>query len=402
MKKALLIILISLFVIIGLVMYLYPGLRPALGPPVEDVTELLPKADDSPADDSTMLTMTAEEELEYTQKGPFTVLGDFEIEVFAKDLIKPRTLLFDSKGNLLVSAMGEGSVYAIKPNGEKKVLVENLFNPHGLEIKDGFLYIAETDKVSRYQYDERNLELDESELLFKLPGAGGHSTRTIKFGPDNNLYVAVGSSCNVCYEEDERRAAILKYNPQDWSYEVFAKGLRNTVFFVFNQATGQIWGGDMGRDFLGDNTPPEEINIILEGKDYGWPICYGNKIHDSNFDKNQYLKDPCFETEKPIYELPAHFAPLGITFIDSPLFPPEWQGDILHALHGSWNRSTPGGYKVVLLDVVGNTIVSDQDFMTGFLGDKGVIGRPVDLVFGPDGALYLSDDKAGVVYKISK
>jgi len=407
MKKLLIIILlILLIVIIGLIFYLYPSLRPALGPPVENVSELLPNAN-QPEANIVAAPITEDEDLKYTQKGPFNILGDFKIEIFAENLNKPRVLKFDDQGNLLVSAMGEGKVYAIKPDGSKVVLASNLKNPHGLEIKEDlelsytYLYIAETYGVVRYPYNSTDLELGDKEKLFDLPDTGGHYTRTIKFGPDGNLYVSVGSSCNVCNETDERRASILKYNPNNWSYEVFAKGLRNTVFFIFDQA-GKIWGGDMGRDLLGDNTPPEEINIVKEGGDYGWPICYGNKIHDSNFDKNVYLRDPCFDTQAPIYELPAHFAPLGLTFIDSKIFPAKYQGDILLAMHGSWNRTTPGGYKIVLLDVEGNSIVSDQDFMTGFLSDKGVIGRPVDLVFGFDGSLYLSDDKAGVIYKISK
>ncbi len=397
--KLLLIILLFLIIIfVAIIFYYYDtALKPVLGPPVADVSQLLENTNQT---DQQSESMTANGELQPRQKGPFTILGDFNIEVFAKGFNKPRVLLFDPRGNLLVSAMGDGAVYAIKPNGEKNKLVSDLFNPHGLDIKDNYLYIAETDKISRYSYNATNLKLGEQEILFDLPADGGHYTRTIKFGPDDNLYVTVGSSCNVCYEDDERRSAILKYNPQNWSYKIFASGLRNTVFFVFHSQTKQIWGLDMGRDWLGDYLPPEELNIILEGRDYGWPLCYGDKVHDTDFAEN--VENPCINTEPPIYELPAHFAPLGLVFIDSPIFPESWQDDLLVALHGSWNRSKPGGYKVVHLDVEGNQVLSHEDFMTGFLTDQGVIGRPVDLVFGPDNALYLSDDKAGVIYKINR
>ena len=155
----------------------------------------------------------------------------------------------------------------------------------------------------------------------------------------------------------------------------------------------------MGRDYLGDNLPPEEINIIRDGANYGWPICYGNKIHDDKFDTNQYIRDPCEDSVSPIFEFPAHSAPLGLTFINSPQFLTDWQGDLLVAYHGSWNRSTPAGYKVVRMKVAGNTITGAEDFITGF---GQALARPVDLIFDSQGSLYISDDKAGVVYKIIK
>ncbi len=395
-------VLAILIVIIILIAYFYKGLFPVLGPVPANVNQLLPQAD---YNQNNNLNQSNSNQppvaLEKVQRGPYTILGDFQMDIFAQDLQTPRVLLFDDNSNLLVSAMGEGKVYAIKPDGNKVVLAQNLTNPHGLAIKEGYLYIAETKGVSRYQYDINNLKLGAEEHLFDLPVGGGHFTRTIKFGPNGYLYVSVGSSCNVCNENDERRATVLKYNPKDWSYEVWAKGLRNTVFFTLNPKTQQFWGNDMGRDLLGDNVPPDELNILQSGN-YGWPICYGDKIHDSNFDKNVYIRDPCSDTIAPIYGYPAHNAPLGLTFIDSQMFPADWQGDLLVSLHGSWNRTVPDGYKVVHLKINGDQVVSSEDFITGFLTNSGAIGRPVDLVFGPDQSLYLSDDKAGVIYKIYK
>ena len=402
-KKIIPVVLIVIFMaIIALAIYLYPSLNPSLGPTAGDISKQLP-----PANINT--NQSADIEKDYppladwqaTQQGPLTVLGNLQISIFAENLNKPRVLTFDLAGNLLVSAMGEGSVYAIKPDQTKVKLVSGLNNPHGLALKEGYLYVAETDKVSRYPYDLQNLKLQAKEELFSLPADGGHYTRTIKFDNDGYLYVAVGSSCNVCLEKDERRSAILKYSPTDWTYEIFSSGLRNTVFFINNPKTNEFWGTDMGRDMLGDNLPPEDLNIIRQGGNYGWPICYGQKINDRDFDKNVYIRDPCQDTIAPIYELPAHNAPLGLVFIDSPIFPKEWQGDLLVALHGSWNRSVPDGYKVVHLSVEGDKVTAAEDFLTGFLTNQGAIGRPVDLVFGPDQALYLSDDKAGVIYKIN-
>lgn len=410
MKKILQILgifaVILVIVVLGLFWFFYRGLNPVLGPVPANVSDLLnanlnvnaPSTSDLNAN----MANGVPDLMKPTVRGPFTILGDFKMDIFSQGLKTPRVLLFDDQGNLLVSAMGEGKVYAIKADGSKIVLAQGLNNPHGLAIKDGYLYIAESDKVSRYKYDIQNLKLGAKEKLFDLPGSGGHFTRTIQWGSDGFLYVSVGSSCNVCQETDERRATILKYNPKDWTYTIFAKGLRNTVFFLENPLTKQFWGNDMGRDLLGDDLPPDELNILQEGKNYGWPVCYGDKINDRDFDKNIYIRDPCQDGVAPIWSYPAHNAPLGLVFINSPMFPASWQGDLLVALHGSWNRSVPDGYKVVHLKVSGNKILSSEDFITGFLVNSGAIGRPVGLVFGKDGALYLSDDKAGVVYKIWK
>jgi glucose/arabinose dehydrogenase len=158
----------------------------------------------------------------------------------------------------------------------------------------------------------------------------------------------------------------------------------------------------MGRDNLGDNVPPDEINIIHDGKSYGWPICYGTNIHDTNFDRKVYIADPCRTMIPPIYQVPAHSAPLGLAFIQSKQFAAGQQGDLLVSYHGSWNRTVPDGYKVVLLKVQGNTIVSSEDFMTGFISGRTVTARPVDLALDSAGSLYLSDDKSGQIYIIQK
>jgi glucose/arabinose dehydrogenase len=219
---------------------------------------------------------------------------------------------------------------------------------------------------------------------------GRHFTRTIKI-IKGKLYTSVGSSCDTCRESDEMRATLLVSDTDGKNLRVFARGLRNTVFFV-EGPDGKIWGTDMGRDFLGDNLPPDDINIIEDGKDYGWPFCYGEMVRDSHFEAGQD-PDYCTNTTPPVFAFPAHVAPLGLTFME---------GDLLVALHGSWNSSTPVGYKVVKLDVNARSVSNIQDFITGFIKGNEVLGRPVDLAIDKKGRLFISDDKAGLIYIVTK
>jgi len=231
---------------------------------------------------------------------------------------------------------------------------------------------------------------------------GGHFTRTLKFGPDDRLYVSIGSSCNVCVEKDERRAAIYTLNRDGSDFKKFASGLRNTVFFDWSYVDGRMWGTDMGRDLLGDDIPPDEINILEEGKNYGWPNCFGKNIHDTNFDKNVYIQDPCLDKTPPVVEMQAHSAPLGLAFVPEEGWPEDFWYDLIVAFHGSWNRSVPTGYKLVRikLDAQGN-YEGTEDFVTGWLQGNSALGRPVDILIQSGGTMFVSDDKAGVIYKIS-
>ena len=269
--------------------------------------------------------------------------------------------------------------------------------PHGLAFYEGYLYVAAENSVSRYPYlGDGNV--GEREVIVDLPTAG-HVSRTVGFSPSGKMYVSIGSSCNVCEEEDQRRAVVMEYMPDGTEGRVFAEGIRNAVGFVFHPVTGEIWATENARDALGDDIPPDEINIIRDGQHHGWPYCYGKRIPDPEFD------DPgrCATTEESTHDIQAHSAPLGLRFIDSPEFPEEWQGDLLVAYHGSWNRREPTGYKVVRMIVDGSNIVAEEDFIYGWLLDNGnSLGRPVDLIFGPeDGALYISDDKAGLIYRMT-
>ena len=302
---------------------------------------------------------------------------------------------------------GGGTVFALPDRNRDGVadeampVIRDLSNsPHGLAFHGEYLYLAEENQVSRYQYLGGGQVSATREVVADLPAGRGHLSRTVLISNDDKMYVSVGSSCNVCQESDQRRATIMEYNPDGSDERVFAEGVRNSVGFVFHPSSGEIWATENGRDNLGDDLPPDEINILRSGQNYGWPYCYGKNIPDPEI--NDASK--CTDSQESVHDLQAHSAPLGLRFVDSAQFPEEWQGDLLVAYHGSWNRAEPTGYKVVRLDVEGSRVVGEEDFISGWLLEDGsTVGRPVDVIFGPeDGALYVSDDKAGVIYRVTR
>lgn len=334
---------------------------------------------------------------------PLAIPEGFGIEIFAKDLPGIRVIAVDPFKNFVVSQTSEGKLSMLEIRDGKVVrastLLNNLKNPHGLAMDNYMLFYAEEHKVSRLPlYSDGG-----PEKLADLPSGGGHFTRTLGIGPDKKLYVSVGSSCNVCIEKDNRRAKVFSMNFDGSDFKEFARGLRNTVFFAWHPMNGEMWGTDMGRDNLGDNLPPDEINILKADRNYGWPNCFGKNIHDTNFDKNTYIRNPClepFEAENLI-DIPAHSAPLGLAFIPKG-WGSEYEGDLLVAYHGSWNRSAPTGYKIVRFELDKNGKVlaaSGKDFVTGWLKNGEVLGRPVHLVFYEE-SLYVTDDKAGAIYRV--
>ncbi|MEX2033037.1 MAG: PQQ-dependent sugar dehydrogenase [Candidatus Colwellbacteria bacterium] len=348
---------------------------------------------------------------------PLTLPFGFSISIFARDLENPRVMVTDPAGNIISSITSEGKVVALPDKDRDGIadaavaVLENLSRPHGLAFKceppagGCLLFVAETNRVMVYDYDAENLRASNGRKLADLPSGGGHFTRTILFlpGSGSELLVSVGSSCNVCNESDLRRAKILKLNVLTGQLEEYARGLRNAVFLTAS-AKGEVWATEMGRDLLGDNIPPDEVNIIEAGKNYGWPNCYGKNVHDVNFDKNTYIRNPCmepFETASFI-DLQAHSAPLGLAFVPENGWPAGFGGDLLVAYHGSWNRTVPTGYKIVRLKLDGNrNYTGTEDFIAGWLSDgQKTLGRPAGLLFqGAD--LYISDDQLGVVYRVN-
>lgn len=337
---------------------------------------------------------------------PLNIPAGFKMEIFARDVPGARMLAGGTRG-LYVSQTSAGKISVISGVGENQkteTVLSGLRRPHGIVVETrengpDLLYVAEEDKIVKYDENLKGVKIAD------LPAGGGHFTRTLKQGPDGRLYVSIGSSCNVCNESDDRRAKIFSLNKDGSNFKEFARGLRNTVFFVWSYIDGKMWGTDMGRDLLGDNLPPDEINVIEEGKNYGWPICYGQNIHDSNFDKNTYIRNPCMEPlETPAkVDLQAHSAPLGLAFIPEEGWPEEYWHDLVVAFHGSWNRTEPTGYKVVRIKLndKGN-YEGTEDFITGWLTPgREVLGRPVDIMVQPGGIMYISDDKAGVIYRLT-
>jgi glucose/arabinose dehydrogenase len=352
----------------------------------------------------------------------------FALSIFAKDVPGARVIEFDPTVDMIVSSTSKGKLFAVPDRDNDGIadkvvtIAAELNQPHGIAFRrlnhdsgglqcskgECELFVAESDKISVYDYENTDAnpwKLANKRKIADLPTAGGgHYTRTIEFGPDGRLYVSIGSSCNVCSEDDPRRAAIYSMRPDGSDFKPFAKGLRNTVFFTWNPVDGKMWGTDMGRDSLGDNIPPDEINIIEQEKNYGWPVCYGKNIHDTNFDKNTYIRNPCmapFETPSHV-DLQAHSAPLGLAFIPEEGWPEEYWYNLLVAYHGSWNRSTPTGYKIVRikLDAKGKYL-GTEDFITGWLTkEEKKSGRPVDIKVFPGGTAYISDDSSGVIYRL--
>jgi glucose/arabinose dehydrogenase len=335
----------------------------------------------------------------------------FHISVFA-GVDSPRMMVFSPGGVLIVSDADNGKVIALPDpkhmgKAEKSVVLLNgLTEPHGLAFYQGKLYVAENDKVRRYDWDEGNLRVSNPKTLTDLPGRGGHSTRTVIFHHDK-MYVSAGSSCNVCIEKDPRRAAVTEFNADGGGQKIFAKGLRNAVGMAVNPKSDTIWVTVNGRDWLGDDLPPEVvIDLGQNGGDAGWPFCYGDRVPDSNFTKSG--DNRCQQVIPPKVQMQAHSAPLGLAFATGSMFPPEYRNNLFVAFHGSWNRKAATGYKVVRvkLDDKGQPVGGTEDFITGWLASgstKGgqAMGRPVGIVFGPDGSMYLSDDAGGIVYRVT-
>jgi glucose/arabinose dehydrogenase len=353
----------------------------------------------------------------HAEKTPFDLkqikLPDgFHIAVFADNIDGARMLTFTPGGVLLVSESGEGKVVALpdaKRTGKADRVVDvlsGLNEPHGIAFYQGKLYVAEYDKVRRYDWDETNLRATNSKTLTDLPTGGGHSTRSLLFH-GGKMYVSAGSSCNVCIEKDPRRAAVMEFNPDGTGQKIFAKGLRNSVGLAVNPKTDTVWVTVNGRDMLGDDLPPETIyDLGKGGVDAGWPYCYGDRVPDTDFTKPG--DNRCQSVIEPKVQMQAHSAPLGLAFYEGSMFPPEYRNNLFVAFHGSWNRSVPTGYKVVRvkLDDKGQPQGGAQDFITGWLAPgetkKGRwMGRPVGVAFASDGSMYLSDDAGGVVYRIT-
>ncbi|MEE4660228.1 MAG: PQQ-dependent sugar dehydrogenase [Halieaceae bacterium] len=321
----------------------------------------------------------------------------YNVSVFARDLPHPRMMALAAPHQLLVSNPRPGTVTLLEDSDgdgaadSRRDLLSGLRNPHGLALHQGFLYVAESNRVGRVALRDGALAGEYEVLISGLTDNGNHWTKSIAIGPDDKLYLAMGSSCNVCEEADPRRATVMRFNADGSDGRIFASGLRNSVGLAFAPWNGALFATDNGRDLLGDNYPPCELNRVEEDGFYGWPYRNGANEPDPDFGG----KRPALEAQAiaPVHSFRAHNAPLGITFLPG-------VRSALVALHGSWNRSTPDGYKVVRLDW-SSAGISEQDFLWGFESDGDIIGRPVDVVDDGKGGVFVSDDYAKVVYRVS-
>jgi len=329
----------------------------------------------------------------------------FKIDAYATDLDSPRLMALSPDGRLFVTEMGAGRVTILPNSGgfasSHITYASGLNQPHGIAFHGGYLYVAETNRVVRFPYRNGDNSGRSKEVVISgIPAGGRHFTRTISFGPDGRLYLSVGSSCNVCVESNPQRAAVSRYNADGTGKAIIATGLRNAVGHAWNPSTGQLWVTDNGRDYLGDNTPPDEVDVIVSGGFYGWPYAYGNRLPDPQFGSRSPAK--VRSTIPPKIAIQAHSAPLGLTFYTGNAFPQEYRGNLFIAYHGSWNRSVPTGYKVVRFNIRGENVVGGQkDFITGWYTAGSAWGRPVGILVGRQGELYITDDTGGRVYIVT-
>ena len=341
----------------------------------------------------------------------------FGISIFAEGLAGPRMLAVGPDNELYVANRGAGSVVRL-PDDDRdgvanalEVVADGLSAPSSIAFLmdstspyDGALYVGETRRVLRLTEPDASGVFQERAVVVDGLPSGGHNTRTLLFSPDYRfLYVSVGSSCNVCIEEDPRRAGIVRYRPDGSEEMVFATGLRNAVGITFRPGTDELWATNNGRDWLGDDQPPETVHLVREWDDAGWPRCHAGRIVDPEYGE----PEGCQGVAPPAVEMQAHSAPLGLTFYSGDQFPADYQGDLYVAFHGSWNRSDPTGYKVVRIEFGRGSSAEDgqpgvvHDFAAGWLREDGSRwGRPVDVIVGPDASLYVSDDEGGVIYRI--
>ena len=349
--------------------------------------------------------------------------ASFTFVEFSGDVPRARTMAIAPRGVLIVAQPSLGTISALPDeNGDGKadkvvIVAKGLDHPHGLafrctnvEMPDACdLYVAEQGALKVFTYDAVAMRATGGQKLIDLPTSDAldaHKTRSLLFLPsprEDELLISIGSTCNVCEEKDGRFATVLVYHIVSGKVGHYATGLRNAVYMALHPASGEVWATEMGRDGLGDDTPPDEVNIVREGGFYGWPWFYGKNIEDKTFNPNAR---PIFNTKptESLVDIPAHSAPLGISFIPEEGWPEEYWFDAIVAYHGSWNRSTPTGYKLVRMMFDENGVFEgEKDFITGWLtADGETIGRPADVLILSGGTLYVSDDQAGKIYKLSR
>lgn len=339
-----------------------------------------------------------------------TLPPGFEIAIYSDQVPVARSMAL-SPGGVLFVGTREGNVYALVDRNRDNVaehvyeIARGLNQPNGVAFKDGALYVAEISRVLRYDNIENLLTKPPQPVVVfdKLPTDKHHGWKYIAFGPDGWLYVPIGAPCNVCLSKDPRFASMTRVNLQTGQSEIYAHGIRNTVGFSWHPQTKHLWFTDNGRDWLGDNSPPDELNQAPKsGMHFGFPFCHAGTISDPEYGKGH----PCKDYTPPVVTLGPHVAALGMKFYTGNMFPPEYKNRVFIAEHGSWNRTSPLGYRVTMVSFPPNQpqkyeVFAEGWLRKGFFGEKRPTGRPVDVLVMPDGALLVSDDLAGAIYRIS-
>ncbi|MCI0693900.1 PQQ-dependent sugar dehydrogenase [candidate division KSB1 bacterium] len=334
----------------------------------------------------------------------------FKIEMYAENVEGARSMALGAKGTLFVGTRRRGrnipgKVYAIidKNNDFKAdeviTIATDLNVPNGVAFHKGDLYVAEISRVIKFENIENQLAAPPQPKVIndRFPTDTWHGWKFIRFGPDGKLYVPVGAPCNICERQEEIFATITRINPDGSELEIYAKGIRNTVGFDWHPVTKELWFTENGRDEMGEDIPPEELNHAPQpGLHFGFPYRYGKALIDTTF-KTAMGED---QFQPAAIELPAHVAALGMRFYTGTSFPQEYHQQVFIAEHGSWNRSVPDGYRVSLVKLKDNRAASYEHFATGWLQNNQYWGRPVDVLVMPDGSLLVSDDFANCIYRI--
>ena len=323
----------------------------------------------------------------------------FHISVLTSETPGARSMALGNN-TLFVSTRREGKIYAVTnylDQPKVTVIVDNLYMPNGIAFKNGDLYVAEIHRLLKFENIESNIDDAKYTIISdEFPTDQHHGWRYITFGPDEKLYIPIGSPCNYCDEPDY--GVITRVNKDGSNKTIVARGMRNTVGITFHPKTNELWFTDNGRDMLGDDIPPGELNrVSYNGEHFGFPFCHGKNIKDPILGN----LGSCEESTGPVQELDAHVAPLGLKFYTGSQFPNEYKNQIFIPEHGSWNRTKKSGYRITVVKLDGNNAISYETFADGWMKDETTMGRPVDIAITNDGSMLVSDDHNGVIYRIT-
>ena len=331
----------------------------------------------------------------------------FVLSIFADNLPNARSMALGDNGVVYVGSGSEGAVYAVQDSNsdgvadKRYVVAKGLYLPNGVAYKSDSLYVAEVNRIIRFDHITQQLANPPKPAVVydQFPSDQHHGWKYLRFGPDNKLYTTIGAPCNICEPEKPIYSSLVRLNADGSGFEMLARGIRSSVGFDWQPETNALFFTENGRDYLGDEQPPDELNRwTTTGEHFGFPYCHGGDIPDPELAAGK----KCAQFTAPVWKFRAHMAPLGLRFYRSKQFPVEYQHQLFVAEHGSWNRSEPQGYRVALVKFNQGKPVSEQVFIDGWLNKGGdVLSRPVDILEMPDGSLLISDDKLGVIYKIA-